>query len=90
MLASSSSTPTQVLKNKEEGTELFKGSNFRPAAARYNKALTHATKFIDLSPEQVTQLSPYVTCCRPYVTQLSPSMLPSYHPYVTQLSPLRY
>jgi len=45
-----------VLKNKEEGTELFKGSNFRPAAARYNKALTHATKFIDLSPEQRLQV----------------------------------
>jgi len=31
------------------GTELFKGQNFRPAAARYNKALTHAAKFVDLS-----------------------------------------
>lgn len=31
-----------VLKNKDEGTELFKGGNFRPAAARYHKALTHA------------------------------------------------
>mmetsp|Transcript_36976 Transcript_36976/g.97968 ORF Transcript_36976/g.97968 Transcript_36976/m.97968 type:complete len:316 (+) Transcript_36976:360-1307(+) len=41
-----------VGKNKEEGTELFKGSNWRPAAARYNKALTHAAKFVDLSPEQ--------------------------------------
>jgi len=41
-----------VLKNKEEGTELFKGQNYRPAAARYNKALTHSTKFVDLSPEQ--------------------------------------
>jgi len=41
-----------VLKNKEEGTELFKGQNYRPAAARYNKALTHAAKFVDLSPDQ--------------------------------------
>ena len=41
-----------VVKNKEEGTELFQGGNFRPAAARYNKALTHAAKFIDLSPDQ--------------------------------------
>ena len=41
-----------MLKNKEEGTELFKGQNYRPAAARYNKALTHAAKFVDLSPEQ--------------------------------------
>merc|ERR1719271_1909275 len=41
-----------VLKNKEEGTELFQGQNWRPAAARYNKALTHAAKFMDLSPDQ--------------------------------------
>ena len=40
-----------VMKNKEEGTELFKGTNWRPAAARYHKALTHAAKFFDLSPE---------------------------------------
>lgn len=39
-----------VQKNKEEGTELFKGGNFRPAAARYHKALTHAAKFFDLTP----------------------------------------
>jgi hypothetical protein len=31
-----------VIKNKEEGTELFQGGNIRPAAARYQKALTHA------------------------------------------------
>ena len=35
-----------VTKNKEEGTELFKGAvdnvQFRSACARYNKALTHA------------------------------------------------
>lgn len=40
-----------VVKNKDEGTELFKGGNFRPAAARYHKALTHAAKFFDLSKE---------------------------------------
>jgi Tfp pilus assembly protein PilF len=40
-----------VMKNKEEATELFKDRNFRPAAARYHKALTHSTKFFDLSPE---------------------------------------
>lgn len=45
-----------VQKNKEEGTELFKGGNFRPAAARYNKALTHAAKFHDLSPDQVAEV----------------------------------
>ena len=45
-----------VTKNKEEGTELFQGAvditQFRSACARYNKALTHAAKFVDLSPEQ--------------------------------------
>lgn len=45
-----------VSKNKEEGTELFQGQNWRPAAARYNKALTHAAKFIDLSPEQAEEV----------------------------------
>lgn len=40
-----------VLKNKEEGNELFGGGNVKPAAARYVKALTHASKFFDLSPE---------------------------------------
>jgi len=45
-----------VQKNKEEGTELFKGGNYRPAAARYNKALTHAAKFHDLSPEQTAEV----------------------------------
>lgn len=40
-----------VVKNKEEGTELFKGGNFRPAAARYHKALTHSSKFFDLTKE---------------------------------------
>jgi tetratricopeptide (TPR) repeat protein len=33
-----------VMKNKDEGTELFKGGNFRPACARYQKALTHCCK----------------------------------------------
>jgi len=46
-----------VVKNKEEGTELFQGGNYRPAAARYNKALTHAVKFIDLSPDQKTEVN---------------------------------
>ena len=35
-----------VVKNKDEGTELFKGGNFRPAAARYHKALTHCGKVL--------------------------------------------
>ena len=46
-----------VVKNKEEGNELFKGNNFRPAAARYHKALTHASKFFDLSPEDTTEVN---------------------------------
>merc|ERR1712070_1355808 len=40
-----------VMKNKDEGNELFKGGNLRPAAARYVKALTHCAKFFDLGPE---------------------------------------
>jgi len=46
-----------VMKNKEEGTELFKGGNIRPAAARYQKALTHAAKFFDLSPEDNAEVN---------------------------------
>lgn len=33
-----------VVKNKDEGTELFKGGNYRPAAARYHKSLAHSCK----------------------------------------------
>merc|ERR1712146_139685 len=43
-------------KNKEEGTELFKGTNWRPAAARYHKDLTHAAKFFDLTPEDEVEV----------------------------------
>ena len=39
-----------VVKNKEEGTEIFKGGVWRTAAARYHKALTHCSKFFDLTP----------------------------------------
>jgi tetratricopeptide (TPR) repeat protein len=45
-----------VIKNKDEGTELFKGGNYRPAAARYHKALTHSAKFFDLSPEDEVEV----------------------------------
>ncbi|CAH0493610.1 unnamed protein product [Peronospora farinosa] len=38
-----------VVKNKEEGNELFRDGNHKHAAARYVKALTHASKFFDLS-----------------------------------------
>jgi len=30
-----------VIKNKEEGNELWAGGNYRPAAARYHKAMGH-------------------------------------------------
>jgi len=39
-----------VMKNKNEANELFSDRNYRHAAARYAKALTHCTKFFDLSP----------------------------------------
>lgn len=39
-----------VLKNKNEANELFADGNYRHAAARYVKALTHCGKFFDLSP----------------------------------------
>mmetsp|Transcript_19102 Transcript_19102/g.29877 ORF Transcript_19102/g.29877 Transcript_19102/m.29877 type:complete len:376 (-) Transcript_19102:460-1587(-) len=41
-----------VLKNKNEANELFSGKNYQHAAARYAKALSHSSKFYDLSPEQ--------------------------------------
>merc|ERR1719231_556012 len=61
-----------VVKNKEEGTELFKGGNFRPAAARYHKALTHASKFFDLSPDdenevKAVKLSLYLNLAQCYI-----------------------
>ena len=46
-----------LVKNKDEGTELFKGGSYRLAAARYHKALTHSTKFFDLSPEDEKEVS---------------------------------
>jgi len=41
-----------VLKNKNEANELFSDGNYRHAAARYAKALTHCSKFFDLSPDE--------------------------------------
>jgi len=46
-----------VVKNKEEGTELFKDKNYRPAAARYQKALTHCTKFFDLTKDDENEIN---------------------------------
>ncbi len=61
-----------VMKNKEEGTELFKGTNWRPAAARYHKALTHAAKFFDLKPDdeqevKAIKLSLYLNLAMCYI-----------------------
>jgi tetratricopeptide (TPR) repeat protein len=40
-----------VMKNKAEANELFHDGNYRHAAARYAKALSHCSKFYDLSPD---------------------------------------
>eukprot|EP01029_Cantina_marsupialis_P010101 TRINITY_DN2310_c0_g1_i1.p1 TRINITY_DN2310_c0_g1~~TRINITY_DN2310_c0_g1_i1.p1 ORF type:complete len:767 (+),score=282.14 TRINITY_DN2310_c0_g1_i1:48-2348(+) len=45
-----------VMRNKDEGNELFKGTNYKHAAVRYNKALNHCVKFIDLSPQDQSQV----------------------------------
>jgi len=45
-----------VVKNKDDGTELFKGKNYRHAAARYQKALAHCAKFFDLSGEDEAEV----------------------------------
>ena len=37
-----------VVKNKEEGNELFRGGNYQHAVNHYVKALTHTDKFFDL------------------------------------------
>ncbi|CAB9507293.1 70 kDa protein [Seminavis robusta] len=46
-----------VMKNKEEANELFKDGNWRFAAARYTKALTHCAKFVDLAPDDVKEVT---------------------------------
>jgi heat shock protein 4 len=40
-----------VMKNKQEANELFSDGNYKFAAARYTKALSHCAKFVDLSPD---------------------------------------
>ena len=61
-----------VMKNKNEANELFSDKNYRHAAARYAKALTHCTKFFDLSPEeekevQDVKLSLYLNIALAYI-----------------------
>ncbi|TYZ61805.1 hypothetical protein PybrP1_004803 [[Pythium] brassicae (nom. inval.)] len=46
-----------VVKNKEEGNELFRDGNVQHAAARYVKALSHASKFFDLSESDVEEVN---------------------------------
>jgi molecular chaperone DnaK (HSP70) len=46
-----------VMKNKEEANELFKDGNWRFAAARYTKALSHCAKFIDLAPDDIQEVN---------------------------------
>jgi tetratricopeptide (TPR) repeat protein len=41
-----------VMKNKNEANELFSDGNYRHAAARYAKALSHCAKLFDLSPAE--------------------------------------
>eukprot|EP00039_Didymoeca_costata_P001862 m.55715 g.55715 ORF g.55715 m.55715 type:complete len:717 (-) comp11000_c0_seq1:108-2258(-) len=36
-----------MVKNKDEGAELFKGGNFKHAITRYVKALVHSNKFLE-------------------------------------------
>eukprot|EP00977_Amphora_coffeiformis_P003434 scaffold638_cov168-Amphora_coffeaeformis.AAC.16 len=45
-----------VLKNKAEANELFSDGNYKFAAARYTKALSHCAKFVDLSPEDAEEV----------------------------------
>ena len=45
-----------LMKQKDEGTELFKGTNYAHAAMRYQKALGHAAKFFDLSTESQAEV----------------------------------
>eukprot|EP00547_Thalassionema_nitzschioides_P010551 CAMPEP_0194227956 /NCGR_PEP_ID=MMETSP0156-20130528/43126_1 /TAXON_ID=33649 /ORGANISM="Thalassionema nitzschioides, Strain L26-B" /LENGTH=833 /DNA_ID=CAMNT_0038960455 /DNA_START=10 /DNA_END=2513 /DNA_ORIENTATION=- len=46
-----------VLKNKAEANELFGDGNYKFAAARYTKALSHCAKFVDQSPDDVTEVN---------------------------------
>ena len=46
-----------VMKNKAEANELFSDGNYKFAAARYTKALSHCAKFVDLNPDDVTEVN---------------------------------
>jgi len=46
-----------VVRNKDEGTELFKGGVYKQAAIRYTKALQNCTKFFDLSADDEKEVN---------------------------------
>ena len=46
-----------VMKNKAEANELFSDGNYKMAAARYTKALSHCAKFVDLAPDDVKEVN---------------------------------
>jgi heat shock protein 4 len=46
-----------VLKNKKVANELFSDGNFKFAAARYTKALSHCAKFVDLNPDDLEEVT---------------------------------
>ena len=69
-----------VVKNKEEGTEIFKGGVYRTAAARYHKALTHASKFFDLTPAdekevKALKISLYLNLAQCYLKMTQPDQV---------------
>lgn len=45
-----------VVKNKDEGNELFKGGNYQHAVTRYTKALGHTGKFFDLDDDSKAEV----------------------------------
>jgi tetratricopeptide (TPR) repeat protein len=45
-----------VIKNKDEGNELFKGGNYQHAVTRYTKALGHTGKFFDLDEDSKAEV----------------------------------
>ena len=46
-----------VVRNKDEGTELFKGGVYKQAAIRYTKALQNCSKFFDLSADDEKEVN---------------------------------
>lgn len=80
----------------QEGTELFKGQNYRAAGARYSKALTHAAKMFDLNVEEkeevaAVQLSLYLNLAQvqkqaPHNTKYKDKAIFHYKPEKTVLN----